>query len=95
MSAYEFRGDDAGYLSWLQTHPAGYLINIHKNYNPADARMHHASCYTLRTQRGTQTDPYVKVCADQLAGLETWAIEIVGGAKIQPCRSCNARLRPR
>jgi len=94
MSAHEFRGDDAGYLSWLQTHPAGYLINIHKSYNPADARMHHASCYTLRTQRGTQTDPYVKVCADQLADLQTWAAEIVAGAAIQPCRSCNARPRP-
>jgi hypothetical protein len=28
MSAHEFRGDDTGYLSWLGTHPTGYVINI-------------------------------------------------------------------
>jgi hypothetical protein len=69
MSAHEFRGDDTGYLSWLGTHTAGYLINIHKNYNPTGARLHQASCYTLRNQRGTLTDPYIKVCADQVADL--------------------------
>ncbi len=93
MSAHEFREDDTGYLSWLQTHAAGYLINIHKCYNPADARLHHASCNTLRNQRGTLTDPYVKVCAAQLADLEVWAIQVVR-AEIQPCRRCNARPRP-
>lgn len=90
MNAHEFRGDDTGYLSWLGTHPAGYLINIHKNYNPTDARLHHASCYTLRNQRGTLTDPYIKVCADQVADLAAWATQVVR-VEIQPCRSCNAR----
>ena len=43
VSAHEFRGDDAGYLSWLVAHSAGYVINIGKNYNATGARMHPAS----------------------------------------------------
>lgn len=73
MSPYEFRGDDTGYLSWLATHPAGYLINIHRNHNPTDARLHHAGCYTLGNQRGTLTDPYIKVCDDHVTDLAAWA----------------------
>lgn len=72
MSAREFRDDDAGYLSWLASHPAGYLINITRSYNATGARMHHASCSTLRDQSGAQTADYVKVCADDWADLETW-----------------------
>jgi hypothetical protein len=53
MRAHEFRGDDAGYLSWLAAHPAGYVINI-ENYSSAYARMHRASCSALCNQTGAQ-----------------------------------------
>jgi len=92
MCVHVFRGDDAGYVSWLEAHPAGFLVNIHKSYNLESARLHHASCYTLRNQRGTLTDPYIKVCADQLAELEAWAMTAVRAA-IQSCGSCRARPR--
>jgi hypothetical protein len=93
VSAHEFRGDDAGYLSWLVAHSAGYVINIGKNYNATGARMHHASCSTLRDQSGAQTDAYVKVCADHEADLEAWAIDHVG-REIRPCGSCRAQPHP-
>lgn len=98
MSAHEFCGDDFSYLAWLDTHPAGYLINIHKSYrtsgNPTDARLHHASCYSLpKDQRDSLTDPYVKVCADELAELDAWARAAVRG-DLQPCGSCHGRPRP-
>jgi hypothetical protein len=92
MRAHEFRGDDAGYLSWLATHPAGYVVNIAKNYSPADARMHRAGCSALRNQTGAQTDHYVKVCANHLADLQTWALNHVG-RQIQPCDRCKAHPR--
>lgn len=92
MRVHIFRGDDAGYVSWLEAHPAGFVINIHKSYNFESARFHDVSRYTLRNQRGTLTDPYIKVCADQLAELEAWAITAVRVA-IQPCGSCHARPR--
>jgi hypothetical protein len=92
MRAHEFRGDDAGYLSWLTAHPAGYVINIEKNYSPAYARMHRASCSALRNQTGAQTYHYVKVCANQLADLQAWALHHVG-REIQPCDRCSAHPR--
>ncbi|HTZ14452.1 MAG TPA: hypothetical protein VMC78_12685 [Mycobacterium sp.] len=92
MSMHVFRGNDAGYVSWLEAHPAGFVINIHKSYNLGSARFHDASCYTLHNQRGTLTDPYIKVCADQLVELEAWEITALRGA-IQPCGSCQARPR--
>jgi hypothetical protein len=89
MGAQEFRNDDAGYLSWLAAHPEGYVVNIQKRYAPADARMHRASCSALRNRTGAQTDDYLKVCADQLAELESWAINHVG-REIQHCARCKA-----
>lgn len=93
MSAHEFRGDDTGYLAWLAAHPAGHLINIERSYNPTNARVHHASCSTLRRINGAQIDGYVKVCADHLVDLETWAANHVGQA-IQPCGRCEAQPPP-
>ncbi len=56
MVAQEFRNDDAGYLSWLAARPEGHVVDIPKRYNPADARMHRASCSALRNRTGAQTD---------------------------------------
>ena len=73
MRAHEFRDDDAGYLAWLETHPDGYVINIARSHNTAQARVHHAGCRTISGQNprgGPWTGPYVKVCAEHLAGLE-------------------------
>lgn len=78
MSACEFRGDDAGFKTWLAAHPDGYVINIARSYNPADARVHHARCRTINGQNpraGAWTGPYVKVCAEHLIELEQWASE--------------------
>jgi hypothetical protein len=44
MGTEQFRDDDQGYLSWVASHAHGYVINIQRSLNPADARTHHASC---------------------------------------------------
>ncbi|OBJ10904.1 hypothetical protein A5625_10585 [Mycobacterium sp. 1465703.0] len=46
----EFRDDDAGYLAWLAAHRDGYVINIARNHNATQARVHRASCRTIRGQ---------------------------------------------
>ncbi|MGY5190459.1 UNVERIFIED_CONTAM: hypothetical protein FO487_22170, partial [Bacillus amyloliquefaciens DSM 7 = ATCC 23350] len=65
MSAREFRDDDTGYMEWLTEHPAGYVINIRRNHNPTDARVHRAGCSTISVRqqsgKGSWTDQYVKV----------------------------------
>lgn len=85
---HEFSGDDAAYLQWLDSHPAGYVINIHKSYHSDGARLHHARCSTLRSWQGNLTDPYVKRCADQLADLHIWATKTLG-TRVTPCGRCN------
>jgi hypothetical protein len=90
MSAREFR-DDAGYLAWLDAYPGGYVINIARSHSATEARAHHAGCRTISGENargGAWTGPYVKVCAEQLAELERWAIDQVG-EPIQPCGTCH------
>ena len=95
VSAREFRDDDAGYLTWLESHPDGYVLNIARSHNTAQARVHHAGCRTISGQNprgGPWTGPYVKVCAEDLAGLEQWAVVHVRQL-IQPCGTCHPNRR--
>jgi hypothetical protein len=86
-----FRDDDAGYLAWLAAHPDGYVINVARKYTVTAARVHHASCRTISGQNphgGPWTGLYVKVCAEQMAELDQWAINQVG-EPISPCGTCH------
>jgi hypothetical protein len=72
VSVEVFRDDDAAYLAWLAANPRGYVINIQRALNPADARAHHAGCLTITgtPARGrTWTGPYVKACSGRY---RTW-----------------------
>jgi hypothetical protein len=96
LSAYEFTDDDAGYQEWLATHPAGYVINIARSRTAAQARVHHAGCRTISGENpagGGWTGPYIKVCADDLAELDKWAINQVG-EPISPCGTCRPAREP-
>jgi uncharacterized protein YggE len=87
----EFRDDDAGYLAWLAAHPDGYVINILRSHSATDARVHHAGCWTISGENPsgkTWTGPYVKVCAEQLAELDQWAIN-QAGEPIARCGTCR------
>ncbi len=89
--AREFRDDDAGYLAWLAAHPHGYVVNIARNHSVSAARLHRAHCRTVSGQNphnGPWTGPYVKVCAEQLTAVETWALDAVCSA-IPKCGICN------
>jgi hypothetical protein len=88
----EFRDDNDGYLGWLAEHADGYVVNILRSHNPAGAKLHRVICRTItgRPPRGntwTEGD-YVKVCADDLAELDHWAIDGLGES-ILACRICH------
>jgi hypothetical protein len=92
----EFRDDDAGYLAWLAAHPNGYVINILRSHNATEARVHHADCRTINGQNPLAagwTSQYVKVCAEQLAELDQWASDQVGGP-IPRCQTCHPARHP-
>ncbi len=86
----EFRGDDAGYLAWLDANPGGYVINIRRSYNAIDARVHRASCWTIKGRHlgGKElTGPYVKVCAEHRDDLVGWLQRFE--ASILSCGTCH------
>ncbi len=92
MSIEEFRNNDAGYLAWLAANRAGYVLNIQRDHNARDARLHRAACRTIngvpargRTWTG---GPYIKVCALDQSTLATWNSEQTGGP-ITPCGHCR------
>ncbi|MGH2893183.1 MAG: hypothetical protein ACRDPM_07940, partial [Solirubrobacteraceae bacterium] len=64
MSSQEFRDRDGDYLNWIAAHPDGFVINVQRSHSPIDARLHQASCWTIRGGRGRAlTDQWVKVCS--------------------------------
>ncbi|MGO9972243.1 MAG: ADP-ribosylglycohydrolase family protein [Solirubrobacteraceae bacterium] len=96
MSVQEFRDDDQGYLQWIAAHQDSYVINIRAGLNPADARLHDASCRTIGGEiphGAAWTGPYVKICAEKLGELEEWAIQHAGGP-ITLCGTCYPSRDP-
>ncbi len=92
----QFRDDDPAYLSWVAAHAEGYVINIQRSLDPADARMHHAHCYTINGEppRGrTWTGPYVKICSTSLGELDRWVLEQTGSG-VRPCGVCQPPSPP-
>jgi hypothetical protein len=86
-----FRGDDAGYLSWISEHPGGYVINAERNPRPSYLKLHRATCTWMsgRGKPGAYTErSYIKICSTQLDALNRWAREVVGGSLDRGC-SCT------
>ncbi len=83
-------GDDDGYRAWVAIHRGGYVINIHKTYNPTEAFLHQATCHTINGDpaRGDVfVGEYVKVCATRRGELDNWAIRNVG-TSLPRCSFC-------
>lgn len=99
MSAHEFRDDDNGYRTWLDTNPTGVVLNIARSHNPSHAKVHVATCWTLIHQlrvATAATKQYVKVCTSHLAELEQWGIErnMALPPKCQSCHPSTPAARP-
>jgi hypothetical protein len=91
MSAHEYRGSDDEYRAWLIKNPGGYVINIQRSHNPADARLHDADCTALTGQLDLDvklTGQYVKVCGNTLTEVEDWAAKHIGDS-VPPCERCR------
>lgn len=83
-------GDDDGYRAWVAVHRGGYVINIQKSFNPADARLHQATCPTINGEpaRGDVfVGDYVKVCGLRRTDLDGWAADSLG-AGVPECELC-------
>ncbi len=66
-----FIDDDRGYLSWLDQHPDGFVVNLRRRIDPGYVVLHRASCRKVQSYPKMGTNPggftergYIKLCAD-------------------------------
>jgi hypothetical protein len=74
--AARFEHDDAGYLAWASSNPAGFVLNVRATNDPSYVVLHRANCRSIQAARppGAYTARgYRKVCSPSLADLESWA----------------------
>src|SRR4051812_28665025 len=74
-----FDDDDESYLRWVDLHPAGYVLNMRREKNPAYRVLHRAGCPSITEYTGQQTEGaftrhlYIKVCAEDIESLKEWS----------------------
>ena len=86
-----FADDDAGYEAWLHMHPRGFILNCERNPRAAYLMLHRAGCHTISGAPSAgvtwTAGGYIKVCADTLAELDSWAEGATSGLP-QRCGTC-------
>jgi len=51
MMVYLFDGDDAGYLTWIEKHPEGFVLNMKRQDGTRICSIHRADCAHIRVVR--------------------------------------------
>ncbi len=85
-----FEDDDSGYVAWTRANTRGYVVNTYKRPAAAYLILHWADCRDIsgRWDAWTSRD-YAKVCGTDVAQLEAWARDEVGGV-LAKCAHCWA-----
>ncbi|MGO9753415.1 MAG: hypothetical protein ACLP22_18275 [Solirubrobacteraceae bacterium] len=70
------------------------MINVLRSLNPSTARLHLATCHTIRipTRGKSWTGQYVKLCSKYIHDLDAWAVEEFG-APFTRCGVCRPGTR--
>jgi hypothetical protein len=96
MATTVFDNHDAPYLQWLHDHPAGFVVNTTRRYNPSYMVLHKTSCYSIsRTTDQMDENPftgrgYVKICSIDQDGLLVWIRQQGGTGFTKRCSICRA-----
>lgn len=93
-----FDKDDTPYITWLQKHPDGYVLNRRRGMSNNYLVLHRATCgkihgYTQMARPGGFTERgYIKICSINLDSLYEYA-RIKGGRPdgsfSGKCRTCS------
>src|SRR5437764_42204 len=86
MSVEMFQDRDDDYLDWVETHRAGYVVNVVRG-GRGYARVHSAACHTI-ISRPPFTGEYIKICSTVLADLDQWALHH-RGTVLERCGMCR------
>src|SRR5690348_1201619 len=89
-----FENDDAGYATWLKSHPTGFVLNYGRpTPEPDYLKLHRATCGAIRPTRGKNwTHLYGKACSAIRRELEDLAVH--WGGEAQPDPLCLDDERP-
>ena len=89
--------DDAGFVRWRDTHPAGFVLIHDRKPRPNFLKVHRAACPTIQGARpargGDWTRVLPKTCSDGLDDLRQWAQTTAGG-ELEPCAMCASGNGP-
>ena len=78
----QFVNDDAGYITWLEAHPSGFVLNTDLHPKPDYLILHRSTCRSINRQLppgSMWTSPYVKTCSDRRDEIEAYARAETGG----------------
>jgi hypothetical protein len=84
-----FRNNDEGYLKWIESHPAGFVVNVDVPQTRDEYPMVHSAQHKLLSSAavgGYTTGDYEKICSDDMEELEEWAKE-THGKRLRFCQS--------
>jgi hypothetical protein len=82
-----FVDNDRDYLYWTRTHPRGFVVNSYKQPKADYLVLHWADCQTINgAHLPWTTGDYRKVCSEDRAVLEQWAVQL--GGELSRCSFC-------
>jgi hypothetical protein len=89
VGVVSFWRDDAGYLTWLRSHPAGFVINCEHQPKARYLKLHRTICPHFNAPGvRSWTDPYMKACSDRDELLSRWCMA-TAGAYPDRCPRCS------
>jgi len=85
-----FRDDEAGYRNWIDMNPNGFVVNSYKKPKAEYLVLHKADCGSISSEKidNYTTKGYIKICANDLDELTSWAKEHVNG-RLRSCQMCK------
>ena len=90
-----FVDDEAGYLNWLESNPAGFVINAYRKPTASYMVVHRAVCGHMNSENRTNyTKDYSKACSNDINQLLDWFRKRVG-ANPRQCPVCKPSVSER
>jgi hypothetical protein len=83
-----FIDDDRGYLTWITSHPNGYVLNANRQPERSYLVLHRATCPSISDGNQRWTSDYAKICSSTSLSLDSW-LQTQFAASAEPCHFCG------
>lgn len=85
-----FDDDESDYLSWVNSNPSGYVVNIDRARNVHNYPMIHAATHGLISSEkigNFTTGDYIKFCSTDIEALDRFSQSMLG-CSLTRCAQC-------